>query len=75
VSDLASKLEQQRNTEGPARRTYQSLLHARGFQLNQGQRGTGVIVSIRPMDTRTYWRHVGAGKWNSPNAVYEELKQ
>lgn len=65
-----------REDGGKARRTYASLEACRGFQLNQGgQRGTGVVVSVHIMDTRSYWRHVGSGKWNAADAQYEKVDE
>lgn len=53
----------------PARRTYASREACRGFQ----QEGETRIaeISIAPMGTRTYWRHVGGGRWDAKDALYE----
>lgn len=69
-----AKLEQHRDTEGPARRTYASLEGARGFGVTATSPTAATLISIQPMDVRTYWRHVGSGKWNSKDALYEEVK-
>lgn len=79
MSDRATKLEQQRSTEGPARRTYASLEMCRGFRTAghdyapaDGQ--TRAVVSICPLTERTYWRHVGGGKWNAKDSLYEKVE-
>jgi hypothetical protein len=89
MSDHSTKLEQQRSTEGPARRTYASLEAARGFTwgkenvTSSSQAPLAVrrhiaageaIVSICPLNERTCWRHVGGGKWNSAGALYEKVE-
>lgn len=83
MSTIDEKLERHRQSDGPARRTYASLAASRGFWPNP--RADGIImpenirddeyhcVAICPMDTRTFWRHVGGGKWNSKDALYEEV--
>jgi hypothetical protein len=74
VSTTDSKLEQHRDTEGPARRTYASLEAARGFRADVARNSFDVAISTCPMDVRAYWRHVGSGKWNAAGALYEEVK-
>jgi hypothetical protein len=72
MSDMSTKIEPQRSTEGPAKRTYASLETARGFRHEPVDPKLGTVrVSICPLDTRTYWRHVGGGRWDSDGAVYE----
>lgn len=80
MSDPATKLEHQRSTEGPARRTYASLEMCRGFRHYDGMAseetkdGKRHVVSICPLTERTYWRHVGGGKWNTAAATYEKVE-
>jgi hypothetical protein len=75
MSDHATKLEQQQGTEGPARRTHASLKAARGYKTEAVDPKLGTaLVSICPLDTRTYWRHVGGGRWHSDGAVYERVE-
>lgn len=74
MSTLDAKLEQQRNTEGPARRHFDSLEGCRGYHvLGQSQRDGhyAMHVQIAPMGKVSEWRHVGSGKWNSAGALYE----
>lgn len=77
MSTTDSKLEQHRDTEGPARRTYASLEGTRGYVfLGQSQKDGhyAVHVQIGPMGKPSEWRHVGSGKWNSLSALYEEVE-
>lgn len=88
MSDPATKLEQQRSTEGPARRTYASLQQARGFcgllttkvldllpaHVSSLVRVGEHVVALMPMTERTYWRHVGGGRWDSAGALYEKVE-
>lgn len=74
MSTTDSKFEQHRDTEGPARRTYASLEATRGFRNDPGCIEEGHHqVTIAPMGGRTYWRHVGSGRWNAKDALYEEV--
>lgn len=73
MSDPATKLEQQRSTEGPARRTYASLEMCRGFR-TEVPGGRFAFVSICPLTERTYWLHVGGGRWNSKDSLYEKVE-
>lgn len=70
MSSLEGKLAQHRDGGGKARRTYASLLAARGYRV--ADPSAPVLLAICPMDTPSYWRHVGAGRWNSPGAEYEK---
>jgi len=70
---LDAKLEQRKDTEGPARRTYASLEGTRGF-LDGSLCEGGWVLRICPMDVVSYWRHVGAGKPTAKDALYEEVK-
>lgn len=60
---------------GPAERSYSSLLGARGGTRQERPVDGAVVVSIQPMDERSYWRHVGGGKWNAAGAVYQQIAQ
>lgn len=71
MSTLDEKLETPRNTDGRARRSHAALLTARGYRVEMGK---DAMVSVCPMTERTYWRHVGGGKWNSPGAEYEKVE-
>lgn len=73
MSTTDSKFEQRRDTEGPARRTYASLEATRGYGATATSPTAPTIISIQPMDVRTYWRHVGSGKWNAAGSLYEEV--
>lgn len=75
MSTLEEKLEHHAPArDNVARRTYASLQCCRGFTVvprltEDGHR----VVSIAPMDSRSYWAHNGQGRWNACGAVYERL--
>lgn len=74
MSTLAEKLEQQFETGGAAQRTYRSLLEARGGARREESRDGRAVVSICPMDTRSYWQHDGRGKWDAMTAQYTKIE-
>lgn len=72
MSDLDEKLARTLETGGAARRTYRTLAEARGGVRQEGMSEGRVVVSICPM-TRSYWRHDGRGRWDSADAMYEQI--
>lgn len=75
MSTLDEKLDQHLATGGAAQRTYRSLLEARGEVRREESRDGREVVSICPMDTRSYWQHDGRGKWNAADALYTKLEE
>lgn len=73
MSDLEEKVSAPRDTGGRPRRPYASLLACRGYRVEMGK--DRAVVSICPMDERSYWAHVGGGKWNGPSAEYEKVEE
>lgn len=71
MSDLDEKLERTLETGGAARRPYHTLVCVRGFRMEARSEGR-VVLSISPM-TRSYWRHDGRGRWDSADAMYEQI--
>jgi hypothetical protein len=67
MSDLTEKLTPVASSEGPARRTLESLKKARGFVVLVGPDDTPQRVSIVGM-TATSWMHVSG---RGLGAVYE----
>lgn len=47
------------STSTPARRSLASLRCARGYRVHQEDGGKPVLVSVCPMDVRTWWQRVG----------------
>ena len=79
MSTMEEKAATQQESAGPARRAYRSLESARGFRL-EGPHAYGAtperrVVSIEPMDTRSYWQHDGRGKWDSADAQYTKVEE
>lgn len=72
MSITDSKMEQHRDTAGPARRTYASLSEARGFIAECWWRNYKA-VSIAPMGKPSFWLHVGSGSPVAKDAMYEEV--
>jgi hypothetical protein len=70
MSALEEKLERPRDTGGRARRTHASLLACRGYRVVEPG-----VVFVQPMDVVSTWKHVGAGKWDSPSAEYEKEEE
>lgn len=56
-----------------AQRSYSSLSEARGDARQEQHREGRVVLSICPMDERTYWQHDGHGKWNAAGAMYKRV--
>lgn len=75
MSTLDEKLEQHLETGGAAQRTYRSLVGVRGGARSEGEREGRMVVSIYPMDERTFWQHDGRGKWNAATAQYAKLEE
>lgn len=75
MSTLAEKLEQHRETTGAAQRTYRSLVEAHGGGRSEGARDGRMVVSICPMDERSFWQHDGSGKWNAATAMYTKMEE
>jgi hypothetical protein len=70
--------EKAREDGGKARRTYATLVFARGMQYEKPRMYDGTqraVVSIAPMLDRTYWIHVGGGKATSSDALYEKVEE
>jgi len=79
MSTLDEKLEQHRETSGAAQRTFRSLESVRGFRL-EAPRARGAtpqrrVVSIEPMDERSFWQHDGHGKWDAAGAMYTKMEE
>lgn len=74
MSTLDEKLEQTLETGGAAQRTYRSLLEARGEMRREENRNGRAVVSICPMDTRSFWQHDGRGKWDAMTAQYTKFE-
>lgn len=77
MSSLEEKLEHHAPArDDVARRTYASLQCCRGFVVELvTTEDNRRIVSICPMDTRSYWAHNGQGRWNAGGAVYEKIEE
>jgi hypothetical protein len=69
---LEEKVSAPSEKGGKARRNHASLLECRGYRQEIGKERS--VVSIQPMDERSYWVHVGSGKWNSPGAECEKVE-
>lgn len=81
-------LSKPREDSGKARRTFASLKDCRGFSGRIPEFGLDAVpkvvaelvlsrecvVSIAAMDVRSYWRHVGNGKWTAAEAQYEKVE-
>jgi hypothetical protein len=75
MSTLDEKLEQTLETGGAAQRTFRSLHEARGGAVPVGPQDGRMVVSICPMDTRSFWQHDGRGKWDAMTAQYTKLEE
>lgn len=75
MSDRAEKLQRVLETGGPAMRAYKTLVEARGGVRNEGPRDGRAVVSICPMEGRSYWQHDGRGKWDAQTAMYAKIER
>jgi hypothetical protein len=78
MSAVEEKTAAHQGSAGPARRTYRSLEGVRGFRLEaphaRGATPARRVVSIEPMDARSYWQHDGRGKWDAADAQYTKVE-
>lgn len=75
MSTLDEKLEEHRETVGAAQRTFRSLAEARGGAVPVGPQDGRMVVTICPMDTRSFWHHEGNGRWDAMGAMYTKLEE
>ena len=75
MSTLDEKLDQHLALGGAAQRTFRSLIEARGGVTTEQPRDGRAVVSICPMDTRSFWQHDGRGKWDAMTAQYTKLEE
>ena len=75
MSTLDEKLARAPEAGGPARRTYRSLEEVRGGARREADVEGRAVVSICPMEGRSFWQHDGHGKWNAVAANYSKLER
>lgn len=74
MSRMEDKQQPPPTTGGPARRAFADLLTAWGGVREEGLREQHQVVSICPMDVRTYWLHDGSGRWSAKAAMYRMIE-